>query len=302
MDEITVCGQGLTNEPLHSASFFSKWLLFLCTAFIAVAYVFAILFLRKRNSAWIPVNAIAFFIGIAMVLVAFSPGLMLRGHDSVKVHMVQHILAAMFAPIFLVLGKPVTLMLRVIPTRLARKLMGILRSRVVLCLSHPLAAFVLNMGGMFALYLTDLYTAALNNPVLHFVIHVHFLLAGYVFTWSIIGLDPVPVRPGFKMKVAVVFLTIACHAFLAKFMYAFNFPSINNGSFSEVQEAAKLMYYWGDVSELILLVALFANFYLYDRKTVPPVLDAQSQKVAISPLLPLHSQRRSTPSCRQRNF
>lgn len=273
MNEITVCGQDIANQSVHSGSFFSEWLLFLCVALIGAACVFALLVLGKRKRVWNPLNTIAFFVGIVMVLIAFSPNLMMRGHDSIKVHMIQHILAGMFAPIFLVLGRPVTIMLSVIPTKIARKFTAILGSPVFLFLSHPLVSFVLNIGGMFVLYLTDLYATALNNPALHFAIHIHLLLAGYVFTWSIIGLDPVPQRPGFKMKVAVVFLSIACHTFLAKFMYAFNFPLTTNESVLEIQEAAKLMYYWGDLSELILLVALFANFYPYEGKTEPAVIN-----------------------------
>lgn len=285
MDEITICGQGITNQAVHSGSFFSEWLLFLCAASMAAAYLFAILFLRKQKGVWNPLNAITFLIGIVMLLIALSPNLMIRGHDSIKVHMIQHILAAMFAPIFLVLGRPLTLMLKVIPTGLARKLMAVFRSRAVLFLSHPLVAFILNIGGMFALYLTDLYAAALDNPALHFAIHIHFLLAGYLFTWSIIGLDPIPVRPTFKMKVTAVFLTIACHAFLSKFMYAFNFPVTANGSVSEVQEAAKLMYYWGDFSELLLLVILFGIFFpcqsKYFRTVIQPAI-GEYQKVSES--------------------
>lgn len=271
MNEITVCGQEIANQTGHSGSFFSEWFLFLCVAFMAAGYLFGILSLRKQKGVWNKFNALAFFIGIAMLLVAFSPNLMVRGHHSIKIHMVQHILAAMFAPIFLVLGRPLTLTLKVMKASFARKLMSIVRSRVILFLSHPLVAFVLNIGGMLALYLTDLYAAALDNHALHFAMHIHFLLAGYVFAWSIVGLDPVPKRPSFKMKIAAVFLTIACHAFLAKFMYAFNFPLIANESVSAVQEAAKLMYYWGDLSELLLLIALFAFFYPRHRKTLSRV-------------------------------
>ena len=266
MNEITVCGDSVTNQSIHPGSFLSDWMLFLCAALIAAVYTLGLFLLGKQKRVWKPLNTISFFIGIALVLIAFSPNLMTQAHDSIKVHMVQHILVAMVSPIFLVLGRPVTLILMTTPAKFARTIIGILRNKLFLFLSSPLIGFALNIGGMFALYLTGLYSIALKNPLLHFVIHIHFLVAGYIFTWSIIGLDPVRVRPSFKIKIAVVFLTIACHTFLSKFMYAFNVPLTSNESASEVQEAAKLMYYWGDVSELLLLVLLFAFFYPRQHK------------------------------------
>jgi putative membrane protein len=45
----------------------------------------------------------------------------------------------------------------------------------------------LTIGGFAALYFTPLYATASGNPALHAVIHVHFLLAGYLFAGVIAG-------------------------------------------------------------------------------------------------------------------
>jgi hypothetical protein len=76
-------------------------------------------------------------------------------------HMAQHLLIGMFAPLGLVLAAPVTLALRTLPVKAARRLATLLRSRPARWVGHPVTALALNSGGMFLLYLTPLYAATL---------------------------------------------------------------------------------------------------------------------------------------------
>jgi putative membrane protein len=179
--------------------------------------------------------------------------------------MVQHLLIAMFAPIFLVLGQPITLALRALPVKVARIGTLSLKSYVFRTLTHPVTALLLNTGGMFVLYLTPLYNRSLPSPTMHHLIHVHFLLAGFLFTWSMIGTDPVPHRPSYKMRAFVLFLSIGLHAFLSKFMYAYLFPRNSLYAEEEIRAAAKLMYYWGDLAELTVVILLFIGWYAKGR-------------------------------------
>ncbi len=173
----------------------------------------------------------------------------------------QHLLLGMFAPLFLVLGAPITLALKTLPVKAARSLTSLLRTKAFYLLSHPVTAFILNIGGMYLLYLTPLYVKSLGNPSVHYLVHIHFLAAGYLFTWSMIGPDPAPKRPSFLLRVAVLLTSIAFHAFLSKFMYAYLYPLHSPHSENQIREAAKLMYYWGDLSELLLAIALFTIWY-----------------------------------------
>jgi putative membrane protein len=176
-------------------------------------------------------------------------------------HMVQHLLIGMYGPLFLVLSAPVLLALKALPVNSARTVTAILRSRVFFLLSHPVTTLFLNMGGMYLLYLTPLYVKSLFNPFLHYLIHFHFLAAGFLFTWSMIGQEPVARRPAFGIRVFVLFISIAAHAFLSKYMYAYLYPIHSPHSADQIREAAKLMYYWGDLSELLLAFVLFGMWY-----------------------------------------
>ena len=249
------------HDHQHHDHLFADWIPVVAVALLFLIYLAAALRLKKHDRKWNVLHTLCFAIGCALVTVALVPEMMRWGHASIRGHMVQHLLIAMFGPIFLVLGAPVTLMLKSLPSKAARVLTRFLRSTFFSFVSHPIFALVLNIGGMFALYLTPLYSISLTNPTVHYLIHIHFLAAGYLFTWSMIGLDPAPRRPRFATRVFVLFLSIALHAFLTKFMYAYLFPKNTDESSNEIREAAKLMYYGGDLSELLLLVILFAMHY-----------------------------------------
>lgn len=174
-------------------------------------------------------------------------------------HMAQHLLLGMFAPLGLVFGAPVTLALRSLPPRSGRTLVAVLRSRCVRLVSHPITAMFLNVGGMYLLYLTPLYAAMHESTALHALVHWHFLVAGCLFTWAIAGPDPAPHRPDKRFRLLVLFVSIGAHAFLSKAMYAYGWPSGAHHSLEEIRAGAKIMYYGGDLAELLLVIALFAG-------------------------------------------
>ena len=234
---------------------------FLLIAAALAAYLAAVARQRHALRRWSRWRTFSFLVGLALLAVAMSPSLMRYAHHDIRGHMIQHLLVGMLAPLGLVLGAPLTLMLRTLPVKGARAVTMILRSSLFHWFSHPVAALLLNIGGMYLLYLTPLYTLTLSKPYLHHLVHLHFLAAGYLFTWSIAGPDPAPHRPGMRTRLFVLFVSIAAHAYLSKFMYAYNWPRNTPHSTEQIREAAQLMYYGGDFAELLLIVALFAGWY-----------------------------------------
>ena len=57
-------------------------------------------------------------------------------------------------------------------------LLRILHSRPAVVLSAPATAVLLDIGGLYALYLTGLYSAAERNELVHAAVHLHMFLAG----------------------------------------------------------------------------------------------------------------------------
>src|SRR5690606_37065497 len=148
---------------------------------LALLYVVTVDRRRARGRGW-PVMRTALF-ALGSALLSASMLLPSWAGDSFSVHVAQHLLLGMLAPIAIALAAPMSLLL--VSLRPAP------RRRVVRVLHHPALA-VLVVGGMAALYLTPLYAWSEANPTLHLTVHAHFCASGYVFAWAIAGADPAP--------------------------------------------------------------------------------------------------------------
>lgn len=229
---------------------------------LLAAYLSAWCIQRRKGHGWSLWRSAAFIAGAGVLAVAVSPPLVDFAHHDLRGHMVQHLLIGMFAPLGLVLGAPMLLILRTLSPPVARAVIRVLRSRPLQVLSHPVTALMLNVGGMYVLYMTPLYAATLTSPLLHHLVHCHFLAAGYLFTWAILaGPDPVPHPPTMWLRIGVLFASIAAHAALGKLMYGYLWPRGTNHNVEEIRAAAELMYYGGDLAEVLLVVVLFALWY-----------------------------------------
>ncbi|RJN32868.1 cytochrome c oxidase assembly protein [Nesterenkonia natronophila] len=236
------------------------------------------LFLRPSTlPKWSLWRTLAWTAGVLAVVIALSPPLVEPAHHDHRYHMAQHLFLGMYAPLGLVLGAPLTLLLGALPRRGQLGLTRLLRSGPVHAVSHPISAAVLNIGGMFVLYLTPLYTISMERQEIHWLVLAHFLLAGYLYTWSIAGPDPAPRRPGMATRVTVLILAAGAHAFLAKFLYANSAQfadghghSHSHDEAASMEAAAQWMYYGGDIAEVALAVMLFSWWYRRRKSSQKP--------------------------------
>lgn len=225
----------------------------------AVTYLAAAL-RERRAGRWSGWRIAGFLCGVTLVAAASAGPIAARAHHDLRWHMVGHVLLGMLAPLGLVLAAPVTLLLRTLPHQAARRLARWLRSAPLHVLGHPFTAAVLDVGGMYLLYAAPLYALMLHSRVVHDLVHLHFLLAGCLFTWSIAGPDPAPRRPSRTIRLAALFIGMGSHALLAKLMYARGWPRGTPHDLAEIQQAAQWMYYGGDLTEVLLAAALFASW------------------------------------------
>ncbi|MDO4918095.1 cytochrome c oxidase assembly protein [Kocuria sp.] len=215
---------------------------------------------RRQVNPWRPVG---FFAGLLCVGAGLVGPLAQAGHASFTAHMAGHLLVGMLGPLLLVLGAPVRVLLRGLPTTAARRVTRVLRFRFIRVVTHPVVAAVLNAGGLWLLYTTGLFHWMHASALGHAVVHTHILLAGYVFTAAVVGSDPDPHRSSFRVRAVVLVLFIAVHSVLAKWLYVHPPAGVPTG---DAQAGAQLMYYGGDVVDVALIVLLFLGHY---RDTAP---------------------------------
>jgi putative membrane protein len=224
---------------------------------------------QRRLRAWSAWRTASWLTGAGLLAVGLSPAVEAMDSEPVG-HMLQHLLLGMFAPLGLVLGAPVTLLLGSVGGAVRRGVGRVLGSRPFHVLSHPVTAAALSVGGTFVFYLTPLYATSERDAVVHHLVHAHLVAAGYLFTWSVAGPDPARRRPSVATRATVLVLAAGAHGYLAKLLYAdaARLPPGSGHPAAQAELAAQWMYYGGDVAELLLAAALFAGWYRL-RAAVP---------------------------------
>lgn len=176
--------------------------------------------------------------------------------------MVTHLLMGMIGPLLLVLAAPVTVALRALPVRAARVLSRLLRGPWVRLVTHPVVAGLLNGGGLWLLYTTELFGLMHASVLAHALFHLHIFLAAYAFTYSLIGIDPDPHRASWRLRAAVLIVFIAAHQILAKRLYAYPPEDVDP---ADAELGAQIMFYGGDLVDVTLIVLLFHRWYVSTR-------------------------------------
>ncbi|WP_256103370.1 cytochrome c oxidase assembly protein [Streptomyces sp. ODS05-4] len=240
----------------------------------AGAYLLLVGRARRRNPVlgWSRWRTALFLTGVVLLGVALLPPVAPFARTDFRGHMVQHLLIGMYAPLALVLAAPVTLLLRTLPPARGRRLTAVLHSPAARLITHPVVALALSAGSLAVLYLTPLYGAATGGPVGHALLHAHFLLSGWLFAYVIAGPDPAPARPGVPARLVCLGVAITAHAVVSQLMYGGLWTAIHAPA-EQVRAGAEIMYYGGDIAELLLAAALVAS-WRPDRGRAAPAVGA----------------------------
>jgi putative membrane protein len=222
----------------------------------AVLYPWAVLRQTRMGRPWPAHRGVLWVAGVAAA--GFAGPLAEQARTDFPAHMGAHLLLGMAAPVLLVLSRPLTLVLRSIGVRPARRLVRILKSTPSRWIAHPVSAGVINTGSLWLLYATPAAVVIHGGGAQHAVISIHFLLAGCLFTAAVIGRDPNPHRAGFPLRAGVLVLAMAAHSILAKVVY-------RQGPVGVPQDQAEaggyLMYYGGTLADAVLVTVFCAQWY-----------------------------------------
>jgi len=216
---------------------------------------------QRLRGRW-PLRRLACFAaGVAVLLVALQSGLDTYAERLLSVHMVQHMLLMLLAPLLLLAGQPVLLALRALPpparARLAR---GLARSRpltgAAVCLLCSSAALVL-------VHVPQIYEAALADPLLHMLEHAALLGAGLLLWWPLLDADPAR-RLGPLWRIGYLLAALPAMALVGAWLnraptlvyarYAAPARSLGVSALADQQQAGAIMWVVG--SSLVVAVGL----------------------------------------------
>ena len=222
-------------------------------------------------------RTVAFLGGLAVIEVALQSPIALYDDTLFAAHMVQHVMLTLFTPPLIALGGPVTLLLRVARPDLRRRLiLPVLHSRVFRAVSHPVVAWVLFAGTMWATHFSPIFEQALQDDLVHDLEHVAYLVTGMLFWWPAVGLDPSPWRIPHPLRVLYVFLQMPQNTFLALAIYSASaplYPTYANmqrgwgpSPLADQQLAGGLMWVIGDLTFLVAILALVVAWMRADER------------------------------------
>jgi putative copper resistance protein D len=217
----------LTGAPLPPELTPDRWLTAwnidllwaVIAGFAVFFYLAGVWRLRRRGDAWPVYRTIMWVAGMAL-LVWVTGGVINVYQDYLfSMHMVGHMLLTMAIPLLLVTGAPVTLAARAIRkredgSRGGREwILWAVHSPVSRVLTNPFVAAGLFIGSLWVFYYTDLFRWSLYDHLGHEWMVAHFLVTGYLFALTLIGIDPVPYRLPYPGRLVLLIGIMAMHAF-----------------------------------------------------------------------------------------
>lgn len=195
------------------------WLWVAVAVFGLASYILGIRKVRQRGDSWSWFRTINWLIGLVVLTFVTSGPPSVYGRVLFSAHMVDHMALTMVAPIFLVLGAPVTLALRALtPRRDSSRgprewLLVFVHSKFSQLVTHPLFAAANFAGSIVLFYYSDAFGYAMRDHVGHELMNLHFALTGYIFVLTMIGTDPLPRRAPYPMRLLLLLATMGFHAF-----------------------------------------------------------------------------------------
>lgn len=167
-------------------------------------YLWGVWTMRRRGDHWSSLRVVFWFAGLLVIFIGVSSAVGVYDRTLFMVPAVQHMVLQMIAPVGLVMAAPMSLALRTLPAAGRRVLLALMHSRAVRTIAHPAVAFGLFAATQFVYYYSPLYLASLRTPWVHQLMHLHFVLIGFLFYWALLSVDPTPFRLRFVFRFMLV--------------------------------------------------------------------------------------------------
>lgn len=181
---------------LTFARAFTSWRLDPWTLAAAVllgaAYVVGARRARRQGMPW-PAGRTVTFCGLGLGFAVIATMSSIGVYQPILFYMrsVQTILLLLLVPLFLALGRPLSLFVATVP-RFGPRLESAIRSRAARVITFPLITTFVLVLTPFLVYFTPWYAAGFRSGLVAQLTHVALLVPGFVFFWTLLRVDPVP--------------------------------------------------------------------------------------------------------------
>ncbi|MFM8240150.1 MAG: cytochrome c oxidase assembly protein, partial [Actinomycetota bacterium] len=150
-------------------------------------YLWGVRRLRDRRLTWSSWSTTSFFVGIALLALAYLGPFETLAHSYFWAHMAQHLTVMMLAAPFIVLSSPVSLAVLATTGRVRAGIIRALRSPVGMLLVNPIFTWLLFAGVLVGSHLTPVMEWVLgDHDAMAFVERPLYLIAALLFYYPLI--------------------------------------------------------------------------------------------------------------------
>ncbi len=159
---------------------------------LGAAYLAGVRRIRRRGEPW-PAGRIIAFCGLGLGFVVVATMSSIGVYYAVLFYMrsVQTILFLLVVPLFMAMGRPLTLVIETVPRFGPWLQRAIVSKPARLALFPGITAFVLVLTP-FLIYFTPWYAAGFRSVLVAQLTHLALAVPGFVFFWTLLRVDPVP--------------------------------------------------------------------------------------------------------------
>ncbi len=136
------------------------------------------------------------------------------------VRAVQTVLLVLVVPLFLALGRPISLAIAVFP-RPGARLATAIRSRPARILTFPAITTFALVGVPFVMYFTSWYTAVFHSTAVRELTYLALMAPGFAFFWTLLRVDPVPKEYSYAVSMWITGAEVIGDAFLGLAIIAY---------------------------------------------------------------------------------
>jgi cytochrome c oxidase assembly factor CtaG len=126
---------------------------------------------------------------------------------------VQTVLLVLVVPLFLALGRPISLAIAVFP-RAGARIEAVIRSRPARVLTFPAITTFALVGVPFVMYFTSWYTAVFHSAAVRELTFLALMAPGFAFFWTLLRVDPVPKEYSYAVSMWITGAEVIGDAFL----------------------------------------------------------------------------------------
>ncbi|MEU7800423.1 cytochrome c oxidase assembly protein [Micromonospora arborensis] len=268
----------LLGQPLPDMFFLT-----LCVLGVG-GYLSGVRRLHAGGHRWPVIRTASWVGGMLLLAAATNLGVARYAYVLFSAHMAQHMVLSMVVPILLVGGAPVTLALRTLrrpgdpQVRGAREwLLIAVRSRPTRLLTHPLVALGIYSASLFGLYFSDLLGVLMRSHLGHLAMLTHFVVAGYLMFWVLIGVDPGRRRLPHPLLVSIHLASMMAHGFfglvlmqtttvIAPDWYISVHPAWASSLLDDQRLGAGIAWAFGELPAVIVMIILVRQWIRADKR------------------------------------